>query len=96
MQLLATKVDGIHSSSDYAISCHFLGWLFLGSHTGDSQILAAPRRLLEELTAGMPISDAALLWQVHAPAFPQAMCMQYPPVCAAHENVDPHSKEELA
>jgi hypothetical protein len=40
------------------------GWLFLGSHTGDSQLLTAPRQLAEELAAGMPISDAALQWQV--------------------------------
>ena len=60
------------------------GWLFLGSHTGDSQILAAPRRLSEELTAGMPISDAALHWQVRCP-ISSRMCRQLLLACAAHE-----------
>jgi hypothetical protein len=62
---------------------HAVGWLFLGSHTGDSQILAAPRRLADELAAGTPISDAALQWQVRSMIILEVLSKQCPFACTA-------------
>lgn len=43
------------------------GWLFVGSHNGDSQLLAIPVQLVQDVIEGTPISDVALRWQVLAP-----------------------------
>ena len=43
------------------------GWLFVGSHSGDSQLLAAPAALRDDWAAGAPLSDAALRWQLVEP-----------------------------
>ena len=78
----------------------------MGSHTGNSQILAAPRQLADVLAAGMPISDAALQWQVRSMVVREAVSKHCPTAHAAEacssllvmhmQVVDPHAIDNLA
>lgn len=43
------------------------GWLYLGSHSGDSQLLAVPGALGNDCAADRPLSDAALRWRLADP-----------------------------